>query len=197
MKNLIKSKLPAIAVGVCMLPALAGAAVTVTFRQNPNGTVTGILSGTLSLPTGTQVTAGAPPSDQFAGDSSNLSFVSSASNYQIGLSYGSITASELDIAPDAFTGPETFGFNGSNLSMGLAPVPGGSVTPVGTFVWSAADLFTVFGESKLDLGIWMNPQVAWTATSGDTISFVAVPEPSSSLMVTLGAGLLMLRRRRS
>lgn len=77
-------------------------------------------------------------------------------------------------------GASSPGFHLSDTYVSNAPISG-SVT---------------FAKPMSELGVGISDSFVGTLASGDTISFVTVPEPSSASIAALGLGLLAFRRNR-
>lgn len=180
----------------------ANAALLITFYQDGSD-VKAVTSGELSVGTGTLQVADS--SALLDGSSTSLQGVharSDQSTYDI-YSGGSSTDSDLIASPDYFTG-DTFGYTGTQVIANddIESFDGldddnqivNVLNPSTTWVWENTTL------SDIGLGgLSTTSEVVYTSSAGDTISFASttsVPEPSSILMLALGAVGFTLRRRR-
>ena len=114
---------------------------------------------------------------------------------------GTAGTSGLIASPTDFNG-DSFGFDGVSVFFGndvsreIELGPGNILVnvlePETTFIFENTTL------AAIGLGALSNtPEIVYTAGTGDTISFVSVvPEPSSIMMLALGALGFTLRRKR-
>ena len=185
-----------LATGIVTLSALtsqAEAGVIWTFEQDgPN--VTAVVSGSFSVDVG-GVLGGTSTYIEGRGN-----LVALVGDYNTNASAGTAIRGGNTL-PDAGVG--VFGHLGTGLYWDPAlgaplsagtDVAGGDSVP--SLTWNGTTLATIFGGGFFNNG----PVTAWTLDNGastDTISFVAaVPEPSSSLLIGLGAFGLLARRKR-
>jgi hypothetical protein len=191
-----------LATGIVTLSALtsqAEAGVIWTFEQDgPN--VTAVVGGSFSVDV---VGVGGFSVTDFHVGGAGVYVTRSAGAYVQAQLVGAQVRIDVDQGA-SIPGTGTFGHSGPNLfwdpSLGDTlvagtDVAGGSTVP--SLTWNGATLDTIFGGGFFDNG----PVTAWTLDNGastDTISFVAaaVPEPSSSLLIGLGAFGLLARRKR-
>jgi hypothetical protein len=195
-----------LATGIVTLSALtpqAEAGVTWTFGQvGANVTATASGSFNIGIPSdvggfGTRDES-LPLSAQFGG---TFLFIEVGSYYYTAL--GNTAALDLPNL-QADSGVGMFGHSGDillwdsalgSILAGGTDIAGGGTAP--SLTWNNTTLDAIFGVGFFDNG----PVTAWTLTGGaptDTISYdvAAVPEPSSSLLVCLGAFGLLARRKR-
>ena len=192
--NTPRNLLIAGALSLLALSNCTQAVVIVTFAQSGSN-VTATLSGSLNLP---------PVGDRFF-DDSNAAFdnVSGSTTSlfagKTGAPFGDIYGSGLSFSsgisqnPDSFNGPFSFGYTNTFLTVEGSSLPGGTVTPTGTWTWNNTTL------AGIGLGsLTTTPLIVYQAAGAgkDTIQFAAVPEPSASVLLGLGATALLLRRRR-
>jgi hypothetical protein len=189
-----------LATGIVTLSALtpqAEAGVIWTFRQ-AGADVTAVVGGSFDV----GIVQKFGSSGSAVGGSAVRAF-SFDGALSIGISVGVATdVTSFTSSPNSGTG--TFGHDGgdlywdaalgSTLSAGTDVASGGTVP---SLTWNNTTIDTIFGGGFFDNG----PVTAWTLTGGaptDTISYdvAAVPEPSSSLLVCLGAFGLLARRKR-
>ena len=191
-----------LATGIVTLSALtpqAEAAVIWTFGQN-GADVTATASGTFTIDViGSQSSySSASPGTSSRSDGY---FTHSGT---FGMSRGGVGApvhipSTLTSAPDSWTG--NFGHSSRTIRWGTEF--GSTLSKSrdvsaynATITYNDTTIDTIFGGGFFDNG----PVHAWTLSGGattDTISYVAaVPEPSSSLLIGLGAFGLLARRKR-
>ena len=191
-----------LATGIVTLSALtsqAEAGVIWTFEQDgPN--VTAVVGGSFSVVIGERNHLGTGPA--FIVDATSMIAVNG--NY-VGMGAAGTPVVIDPLGPTlSVVGSGVFGHIGDGLywdaSLGNTLAAGTDVAGGGTvpsLTWNGTTLDTIFGGGFFDNG----PVTAWTLDSGastDTISFVAaaVPEPSSSLLIGLGAFGLLARRKR-
>jgi hypothetical protein len=189
-----------LATGIVTLSALtsqAEAGVIWTFEQDgPN--VTAVVGGSFSVDV-----IGSPSTTTVTSESTAYQFLVLGFGESMSADVGSfIPIFSLIENPSAGTG--FFGHVVNSLfwdrSLGDVLIAGTDVAGGGTvpsLTWNDTTLDTIFGGGFFDNG----PVTAWTLDNGastDTISFVAaaVPEPSSSFLIGLGAFGLLARRKR-
>ncbi|MGA0899872.1 MAG: PEP-CTERM sorting domain-containing protein [Luteolibacter sp.] len=100
-------------------------------------------------------------------------------------------------APTSFIGGtatgDTFGYSsGNNFYTPTGVAEGEAFTPNTTMTWTGQTLDSLFGNNPP-----YTPTVVFTLDNADTISIVAVPEPSTIALVSgvMVIGLVMIRRR--
>lgn len=192
--------------GILMAGAMAEAAVTVTFQEQPDGSggndVLISWSGSLQLVPGFPFQL--PP-----GGSNGGALVSSASNTQpgqgmVGAQVG--TASTTSLAsvngPSAPLPAEGWGFIGDIIIWGPAIVSGGSLgMPTQLTYDPQVHRYLLPNQTLASLNATnFNNTVAWTANgTGDTIQYqsTTVPEPSVACLAVLAVLGINRRGRRS
>lgn len=177
-----------------LLPSDSHGVLLVSFYQDGND-VKAVTSGEIRvLNTATSINSG----DQLVGDSDTLIALDDGI-LVYSVSGGTTTASSLNADPDNYSG-DSFGYDGETVYAddGQAEFDAGLgilvnvMEPETTWTWENTTLSAI-GLGALD----SSGQIVYTAdTTNDTISFVLVPEPSSTLMLAIAASGFVLRRKR-
>ena len=170
------------------------AALLIEFSQNGSDVVA-VTSGTLEVFGASSMAS----TGDLSGGADNLFGLD---NGLINVVTGGMAAtSGLIASPTDFNG-DSFGFDGVSVffgqdvdvenELGTGGVLINVLEPETTFIWENTTL------AAIGLGALSNtPEIVYTAGTGDTISFVSVvPEPSSIMMLALGALGFTLRRKR-
>lgn len=178
----------------------APAAVLITFQQDgPH--VTATLSGSIDFffLNSTPSKDLTSPTHSSGGDNTQL-WVDDTTPFDVYMS-GVFTESPLTVAPDTpdgagFSGLTNFGYEGQLLFVPADWSQFDTHTVEGTWRWSNNTL------AGIGLGsLTATPEVVYSIVSAngdvkDTISINTVPEPSSTLLLGLGAFSLVARRHR-
>ena len=178
--------------GLCIQPA--DAALLIGFSQNGSDVVA-VTSGTLEVFSPSSM---ASTGDLSGGADNLFGLDSGLINVVTG---GVASTSTLIASPTDFNG-DSFGFDGVSvffggdvsreIELGTGGVLINVLEPETTFIWENTTL------AAIGLGALSNtPEIVYTSGAGDNISFVSVvPEPSSIMMLALGAFGFTLRRKR-
>lgn len=194
--------LSCIASAAALFSQSADAALLITFTEVGNN-VQAVTSGELVV---LQGASQANFSDELSGTETSLFAVESNQLINV-VQSGLVTNSDLLVNPDSSTG-DIFGYDGSQLFYGndvdvesdfdidISTQVINTITPETTWIWEGVTLADI---GLGDLGT--TEELVYTAFgTGDTISFVsatAVPEPSSTMLISMGViGLLIRRSRR-
>lgn len=180
--------------GFLALSNAAQAVVLVTFSQSGNDVIA-TLSGSLLLP---------QDSDRNLDDSlgaldasgtiNSLYYLFSSPATYDEYTNGQSFASGLSQTPNSFSGSVGFGYALEYVLVEGSSSPGDTITPTGTWTWNNTTLAAI-GLGSLTTTPVIVHRLA--PSSDDTIQFVStVPEPSSSVLLGLGATALVFRRRR-
>lgn len=178
--------------GLCIQPA--DAALLIGFSQNGSDVVA-VTSGTLEVFSPSSM---ASTGDLSGGADNLFGLDSGLINVVTG---GTAGTSGLIASPTDFNG-DSFGFDGVSVFFGgdvsreIELGPGNIlvnvIEPETTFIFENTTLAAIGLGALAD-----TPEIVYTSGTGDTISFVsAVPEPSSIMMLALGALGFTLRRKR-
>lgn len=170
----------------------ANAAITITFSFDGTNTV-GVVSGSIILP-------GTPTAEGLgggffpyvgAGPSELYVHLVGTPSYNV-YGGGSITTPTgiPSYSRAEFVGTRSFGFANEVLYTAFDAAPGSTYAPTGTFVWANTTLATV-GVSGMT-----SPVTVYTASNGEEIRFVTVPEPGTLSLFAAGTGLIAARIRR-
>ena len=162
-------------------------AVLITFEEE-GGNVVASTSGTFIIPTTYNGTFGinSSSSASFQG----LLWVRQGTERYCG---GTFVNSGLVLANSVMGGFSTFGYIQEHFYAPSSEAQGSVYSPVTTWTFDSTDIDSLFPS-----GLSTTPFVVYTASNGETISFVsAVPEPSSALLFVFGAaGACVWRRRK-
>lgn len=168
--------------------ASVNAGLVIGFEESA-GDVIATTSGAIVVPASVNQTF---TGDFLSGDTDNLVGASgSTSRFDGGITVLSL----LDVDPSSFSG-STFGYFLEFIYFDAANTPGSTVSPSTTWTWDSTTL------AGIGLGsLTASPSLVYTATNGETISFVrtsapAVPEPSSLLLLGLGSAVALGRKGR-
>ena len=180
--------------GLLALSNSAEAVVLVTFSQSGNDVVA-TLSGSLLLPQDSDRnlddSLGALDA---SGTTNSLYYLFSSPATYDEYTNGQSFASGLSQTPNSFSGSVGFGYAFEYILVEGSSSPGGTLSPTGTWTWNNTTL------AAIGLGSLMSTPVIvhrMAFSSDDTIQFVStVPEPSSSVLLGLGATALLFQRRR-
>ena len=167
----------------------ASAAVIVQFQES-GGNVIGTATGTFKVPLIAPI--GTSSSTNFAGGFNFLyNYGGTLDSFSGGVWSLLGSGFALNQAPTSASG-DTFGYNVGVVYLESGLSPGSTFSPSTTWTWSGQTL------SSIGLGsLGATPTKVYTAPSdGDTISFAAIPEPSSSSFLLGTATLLLVANRR-
>ncbi len=180
-----------------LLHSMAQGQVVYSFAETTSGDVVATLSGSFDTSSLTFFQDGLNAMDStpnFIAGSNTQLFVSDEVNndydvYELGSSFGS----GLTANPDSHTLAFSFGYSGEYLVIGGGVANNAILNPTGakfgTMTWNGVSL------NDIGLGsLTTSPKVVYQ--NNGTISFVTVPEPSSSLLLLIGGVLSTIKRSR-
>ena len=187
------------------LHSVAQGQVVYSFAETTNGNVVATLSGSFDTNGLTLLTDGINVIDTtpnfVVGNRSQLAATDEVNQqydvYDLGQNFdsglGVLPGGVQSVDPDSHTLSFSFGYANQYLLIGGGLANNAIFNPTGavfgTMTWNGVSL------NDMGLGhLTTTPQVVYQ--NNDTISFVTVPEPSSSMILGLGTMLFTLKRRR-
>jgi hypothetical protein len=171
----------------CLTPSHAG--VVVTFRQIGSDVVAST-SGSITTPGG--LNAGIATEETYSANPFSLLYLNG--NFKAVFFFATNFQSGLSGAPNTASG-DHFGYNGTDLYVADHVNVNSEYSPNTTWTWTNRTLAGI-GLGSLS----STPQVVWAGNwggAGNTISFAAIPEPCSGLLLvgSLACGILRRKRR--
>lgn len=179
------------------------AAVTVSWKQD-GADVIASWSGTLNVDSGLatdSVRNDAPASDGGGLQDRNCFILrSGVNNGFYDSEVGSASVVQVPNTSTTVPVPVSFGFSEATLYWNDVHITGGTVGAVSELTFDPSrDVIRFSGQSLVGMNVEsFSNTLAWTAiTTGDTISYTTVPEPSGMLLGGMGTLFLLVRRRKA
>lgn len=174
-----------------LLIGSADATVTVVFTYDGANTI-GTVTGSMILP----ATHGSDNSQNLgatyldAGKNALLVHVSSSSSYDGYNSGTPVILGKSILVPDQWTGTTSFGFGNTVMYVSPDSTPGEDFAPTGSFIWNNRTL------AEVGVSDYTTPQLAYTASNGSQIFYLAIPEPTSLVLASVALAGFVARRKR-